>query len=311
MYDPFVVAKYKVAAYITAYEDPEAVMLCVQAIRTQILPVQKIFIVDNSDQKSFLASAENIIVKYFPENRGVGEGLRLAVEWSIREKYDFLWTFDQDSIAQKDCLSKLLYVYASLNKPNYLIGIVAPTAIDNRKNQIIEGAVFVRDRFIGYKASSQKEPYECDSPITSGSLISIAAAKTISPPRSDLFIDGVDLDYGLRLKQKGFHNLIVPSAVMQHSFGQPVKVKFFHTERVIQQYSALRHYYICRNHTYLDTRYAQGWYRLTSCLRRLKYMLHSVVLILLYAPKGKIIRSWACLVGTFHGLKGKLGKTWL
>jgi len=35
-----------------------------------------------------------------------------------------------------------------------------------------------------------------------GSLISIAAAKPF--PRADLFIDGVDLDYGMRLRQKAF-----------------------------------------------------------------------------------------------------------
>ena len=148
-----------------------------------------------------------------------------------------------------------------------------------------------------------------DSPITSGSLIAVAAAKTISLPRADLFIDGVDLDYGLRLRQKGFHNLVVPQALMYHHFGNPIKHNFFNREVFVQKYSPLRHYYICRNHTYLETRYAKGWYRITSCLFRIKYLLRTVAFILLY-DKDKVLKLWACLLGTFHGMKGKLGKTW-
>lgn len=313
MLNTSIVERYKVAAYITAYEDPEAVMLCFQAINSQSFTVQKIFIVDNSYNKSILSFGLNynkVIVKYHPENIGVSGGLKLAVEWAIEQGYDFLWAFDQDSVVQKDCLSKILYAYKNINTSKYLIGIVAPIAIDTRSNQLIEGAVFAHDHFTPRKPPSLEQPYECDSPITSGSLISITAAKTIDLPRADLFIDGVDLDYGLRLRHKGFHNLIVPQAIMYHNFGNPIQVKFLQKQLSVQNYSALRHYYICRNHTYLSTRYAQGWYVLTSFMRRIKYMLHTIVLILLYDSEDKTLKIWACLLGTYHGLKGKLGKNW-
>ncbi len=307
--------KYKVAAYITAYEDLEAVIKCVLAINNQSITVHKILIVDNSIKKSldkFLLDAESIIIKFFPENVGVSGGLNLAIKWAIEEEYDFLWTFDQDSVVEKDCLSKLLYNYNKIKTHNYLIGIIAPKAIDPRNHQIVEGAVFVRDHFTGCKPPTQikTQPYECDSPITSGSLIAISAANTISLPLADLFIDGVDLDYGLRLVQKGFYNLIVPDAIMYHNFGNPIKAKFFNRDITVQKYSALRHYYICRNHTYLCTSYAKGWYCLTGWMRRMKYMIHTIILIWLYDYEQKPLKIWACLLGTYHGLKGKLGKTW-
>ncbi|MDY6899721.1 MAG: glycosyltransferase family 2 protein, partial [Cyanobacteriota bacterium] len=128
--------------------------------------------------------------------------------------------------------------------------------------------------------------------------------------RADLFIDGIDMDYGLRLKQNGYHNLIVPQAILEHKFGNPVKVKFFKKESFFQKYSALRHYYICRNHTYLATRYAKGWYTITSCYRRIKYMIHHILLILLHESEQKLLKIWACLKGTFDGFIGKLGKKW-
>lgn len=302
------VSSFKVSAYITAYEDQQAVIDCVTAIKSQSYAVEKIFIVDNSSQPVLLPDKVDVLIEAHPENVGVAGGLKLGLEWAAKHNYDFLWAFDQDSIPSSNCLEILLKVYAEVSQHNYQVGIVAPTAIDSRTNAVVEGAVFKRDRFIGCKHSSQVQYYKCDAPITSGSLISISAAKAISPPRTDLFIDGVDLDYGLRLKQKGFQNLIVPQAILHHQFGNPIQVKFLYQERCIQTYSALRHYYICRNHTYLDTHYAQGWYRLTSCLRRVKYLLHTIVLISLYDPKDKYKKVWACLVGMFHGLSGKLGK---
>ncbi len=301
----------KVAAYITAYEDCKAVESCVMAIKNQSVPVAKIFIIDNSkNQQVLLSNFEDVIIDNHPENLGVAGGLRLGLEWAIKQSYDFLWTFDQDSIPTANCLEILLKEYNNLSQDNYPVGIVAPTPIDSRTNVVIEGAVFDRDRFIGCKHDSRIQYYECDAPITSGSLISIAAAQTIFPLQIDLFIDGVDFEYGMRLKQKGFHNLIVTSAIIYHQFGSPTKVKFLGKERFVYNYSALRHYYICRNHTYLDTRYAQGWYRLKSCLWRIKFLTHTIVFIWLYDPKDKLKKTWAGLIGTFHGAIGKLGKTW-
>ena len=303
--------KYKVAAYITVYKDKCAVHKCIKAINSQTYSIAKIFIIDNSEKSIFCEHAPNIIVKHYPDNVGIGEGIKQGIEWAIKENYDFLWMFDQDSIPTKNCLEVLLINYHQLlQKDNYKVGIIAPTPCDPRTNQFIEGASFINDHFVGFKHNDAIDFYECDSPITSGSLISLASAKTISLPRPELFIDGIDLDYGLRLRQKGFHNLIVTKAIMYHNFGEPMQVKFINKYQYIQKYSALRHYYICRNHTYLETRFAKGHYRFTSLIRRIKYMLSRFFLIALYDSEDKQIKIWACLLGTYHGLLGKLGKIW-
>jgi rhamnosyltransferase len=305
------VKNFKVLAYITAYEDHKAVETCITALKNQSSAVEKILIVDNSTRQSILLSNyENVIIKHHPENLGVAGGFQIALEMALKEEYDFLWTFDQDSVPAPDCLKILLEEYNQLSQAKYKVGIIAPTSIDCRTHEVVEAAIFVRDRFTSRKHISQEQPYECDAPITSGSLISIAAAKSIPPPRTELFIDGVDFDFGMCLKQNGFHNLIVPQAILEHKFGNPIKVRFFYKERFVQKYSALRHYYICRNHTYLETRYAKGLYRFTSCLQRLRYMMRTIVLTILYDHENKTLKIWACLLGTYHGLKGKLGKNW-
>ncbi|OYD93532.1 glycosyl transferase [Nostoc sp. 'Peltigera membranacea cyanobiont' 213] len=302
----------RVAAYITLYKDKQAAIECLQAIKSQSIPVDIVFVVDNSDRELLEPDrTTSILIHHHPENIGIGQGLVLALEWAIKGGYDFLWTFDQDSLPTKYCLETLLNFSNKLSlEYGDKIGIIAPTPIDRKTEKVVQGAVFVKDQFIGCKHNKNVDFYECDSPITSGSLISIAAAKSVALPRAELFIDGVDLEYGLRLRQQGFHNLIVTTAIMYHNFGNPLKVKFFQREMIVQQYSGLRNYYISRNHTYLETRYAKGLYRLTSCARRIKYLLRRIVTILLYDPEEKTLKVWACLLGTFHGFQGKLGKTW-
>lgn len=302
----------KVAAYITCYQDQESANRCIQAIESQSIQVAAIYIVDNSYKPLLLNdNSRLLLIHHYPNNIGIAGGLAKALKWAIEQKYDFLWTFDQDSIPTANCLETLLKTYYQLSQQdNYKLGIIAPTPSDPRTGNVIEGSVFLNDHFRGLKHNSSLDFYECDSPITSGSLISLTAAKTISPPCPDLFIDGIDLDYGLRLRQKGFHNLIATKAIMHHNFGSPMQIKLMNKYFYIQQYSALRHYYICCNHTYLETRFSQGYYRVTSLLRRIQYMLTQFILIMLYDVEDKQLKVWACLLGTYRGLIGNIGKTW-
>ncbi|PSO50578.1 MAG: glycosyltransferase family 2 protein [Cyanobacteria bacterium SW_9_44_58] len=301
---------HRTAAYITAYEDPQAVQTCLDGINRQSQPVEAIIIVDNSIQFPFNPSAlsqnPKLTVKSCPENVGVAKGLRIALAWAFEQGYDFLWTFDQDSVPASDCLEKLLNTYNRFHKPDYPLGIVAPTVWDIQTATIITAANFHNDQFLGYVCPEAKSPYECDAPITSGSLISLSAATRVfsHSPIAELFIDGVDLEYGMSLRAQGYHHLIVPDALLYHRFGSPKTVTVWGKHKQIYQYSALRHYYLCRNYTYLTMRYAQGKFRLYALRRRLTYLIKTSLLIWLFDPSTKaekFRKMWACWRGTGEG----------
>lgn len=305
---------FTVAAYITAYEDAEALNACIAAIQAQTLAVKQILIVDNSAQPLVLApgfqTSDRILVWSHPENLGIAGGLELAFNWAFEQGYDFLWTFDQDSMPEPECLAQLLEAYTHLAKKGCDLGIIAPTAIDARTGKIVQPSLFLGDRFRGFQPPNSTDPYECDAPITSGSLVQMQAARSIPPPNRDLFIDGIDLDYGLRLRKAGFQNFVVPTARMVHRFGIPFQVEWFGWKRAFQLYSPLRYYYICRNQTYLELHHAKGIYRVTCLLRRIKYLILTILKILLVESGSKVSKIHACTVGTYHGLIGKLGKLW-
>lgn len=299
---------YKVAAYITAFQDSSAVEACLSGIKEQSYPIQDIYIVDNSPQAIVENTHESLIIRHHPDNIGIGGGLALVLEETLKKNYDFLWTFDQDSVPNNNALEQLLKFYEKTKFKNR-IGIIAPIAFDLRTNQIIQGALFQRDHFVGCEHQSNL-PYQCDAPITSGSLIALEAVRVAGLPYTELFIDGVDFEYGMRLCQKGFQNFIIPQAVIHHEFGIPQRVKFLSKEKVLQIYSPLRHYYICRNHTYLEMQYVSKPYMIHTFLFRLKYFFNTARNIILFDNKSKLIKVWACFIGTWHGFQGKLGKTW-
>lgn len=302
----------KIAAYITLYADQQAAIKCIKSIKSQTVPIDSIFIVDNS-QVQLLKDVDetSIIIHHFPENIGISQGITLALKWAIKENYNFLWTFDQDSIPNPDCLSILLESYQKLTEINNNIGIVAATPYDSRSQSFIGGVNFQHDKFIHCQHDSSISYYECDAPITSGSLINLDAAKITELPISDLFIDGVDFDYGLKLKKQGFKNFVITKAKLEHNYANPMFINFLGIKKVISSYSPLRYYYSCRNTTYLVIEYSQGIYKVTAFFHRIKTTILKIIAIILFEKSDKIKKIYACLLGTYHGFTKKLGKTWL
>ncbi len=305
---------YRVAAYITAYRDIVALNHCITALQSQSYPIERIVVVDNSPQPLDLpangGTDEQLVVWPHPENIGIAGGLAIAIPWAVQQGYDFLWTFDQDSTPAPDCLAMLLKAYAQLATDTYAIGMIAPTAIDARTGQSVKPSLFLGDRFRGFQPVQPTASYECDAPITSGALVWLKTTASVAPPDAGLFIDGIDLDYGLRLRQSGFHNLVVANAKMYHRFGEPFTVTLWGRKKVFQLYSPLRYYYICRNHTYLEFKHSHGWYRLSCSLRRIKFLLLTLLKILAFDTGNKGEKAIAGIIGTYHGFVGKLGKTW-
>lgn len=304
---------YKIAAYITAYQDLEAVNNCISAIQKQSYPIQEIYIIDNSPNPLKLAEiAQNIIIDFHPENLGISGGLNIGLRWAIEKNYDFLWTFDQDSQANPDVLSQLIEVYKLLTENNKKIGIIAPLPVDKITGQKWHGLIFDKYRFREkYNWNQCDNYYECDAVITSGSLVSLAAAKNVSFPNELFFIDAVDWEYCLNFKQKNYQIIVAANIFLNHRFGESHQIKIFPFKRpiTIYNYSPLRYYYICRNSTYLETSLARLNHKfLNSLIYRLRFLIILMAKIAIFEPNLTLQKIWACLTGTNDGLKRKLGK---
>lgn len=298
-----------ILAYITAYQDEVALQACLEAVTQQSLAITHGLVVDNSPAPLTLPPwANHWSVKHVPDNIGVAGGMALALQLAIEQNYDFLWLFDQDSQPAVDCLEQLVQVYQLHQQPAHPVAIVAPRVIDQTMNRDIGAAVFDRYRFKEYLPDWNKLTWvDCDAPIVSGMLISLAAAKETAGPRQDLFLDGVDLEYGLQLRRAGFRNVMTARAILYHHLGSPLPIRYRSRSYFIHNYSPLRTYYYYRNQTYIETRCADHHYYILAFLHRCKVMAKDIILTVLYREH-KLLRIYATLLGTCHGVWGHLGK---
>ena len=311
---------YKVAAYITAYEDKEALLQTITAIQKQSHLISEIFIVDNS-KKSIVETqkSQNIIVESHPENVGVDGGLIIALKWAMAKKYDFLWLFDQDSQPAVNCLEILLTKYQQLSRQDYNIGIISPQIIDINTSQELPGYVFQDYKFVPKDEHVQaKDYYTCNGVITSGSLVNLDAAKNVPLPKGDLFLDAVDYAYCMNFISQGYEVVLVKNVTMQHRLGNysQVKDRFYQIKNQLNNQvftftcSPSRYYYACRNHTYFETRNSNKQMLHFCLFYRLKCLIDMITRIIRYEPDSVLIKLWACILGTFDGFRGRLGKTW-
>ncbi|HYW18968.1 MAG TPA: glycosyltransferase family 2 protein [Nodularia sp. (in: cyanobacteria)] len=303
---------YQVVAYITAYKDVKAVKKCLELLKNQSYPIGEIFVVDNSPQQ-IIFSEDGLLVKHCPANIGVAGGLKQAVIWAKEKGADFLWAFDQDSEPDENLLEKLLLKYSLLSTKEFPIGIVAPLAIDVQSQSKIHGLIFGGYKFdLPSELESLTDYYECDALITSGSLISLDAAKNVELPREDLFLDAVDYLYCINFKRKGYKVVVIKDAILKHHLGTYRQIKSPKTKQEVFTYtcSPLRYYYSCRNHTFLETRLSTKLMLSQSVIHRLNILRHHLTHIFSYEPDFTLLKAWACMSGTLEGFIGRLGKTW-
>lgn len=307
---------YRVSAYITAYEDKNALSKCIAAINQQSYPIDEILVVDNSKHTLEIESndGDSVIVRHYPENIGISGGLHIALQWSFDEGYDFLWTFDQDSEPERTSLEALIRSYDKLSKQDDRIGILAPVVTDHHTKQKLHGIVFNGYRFVDAPdCEKQVYFYQCDAVITSGSLVCTDSAKKIELPNPHLFIDAVDWEYCLKFRESNYSIYVIKDAALKHRFGNSERAKAIFRKRPINvsHYSALRYFYMCRNHTYVETRLAvQHRKLLRSILRRIFFLLNVLVKIVFYEKNQTTMKIWACFRGTLDGLMGRLNNKW-
>jgi rhamnosyltransferase len=117
----------------------------------------------------------------------------------------------------------------------------------------------------------------------------------------------------MNFRRFGYEIILAKNTILKHRFGNAEEAKSIFKKRKISiyHYSPLRYYYMCRNHTFIETRLAGLTNHLVfSIFRRIKFSIILSAKIIIYEKEMRWIKLWACLSGTFDGFRGKLGKSW-
>lgn len=219
--------------------------------------VDRLIIYDNSVDKTIIDNNRETVssidnISYYSEgvNNGIGRALNYAVIEARNNGFDFLITFDQDTLIENDYVEKMIRSFSSENN----IGVIGPIYKDINANRECRFPV-KKGFFVLRKTLSDKNNIQdVMSIITSGSLYPVSIFSKVGLFEDDYFIDYIDNEFCLRLLQSGYRVCVDPTVVINHALGNrtisKAIVRFSPTN-----YPFYRKYYITRNRLFIYKRY--------------------------------------------------------
>jgi rhamnosyltransferase len=179
------------------------------------------------------------------KNLGVAAALSQAARLAQAEKFQWLATFDQDSLCPPGLVAGLLALYER-HPQRDRIGIVSASHRDRALGRDYHhrlDIVSVVDDWRSVRVA-----------ITSGSLVRVALFERVGLFDDALFIDAVDHEFCMRLRKFGW--LIIESRdhVLEHSIGEATQHRLLGIRVVCSHHSPVRRYYMVRNYLEVSRR---------------------------------------------------------
>lgn len=230
-----------VAGVVILYNSP---VECFDNIKTYLSQVDRLYIIDNSPTVTAWAVAEQkqnsrLVYEYSGQNVGIATALNRAARRAIADGYTYLLTMDDDSQAPAGMIRQMLAYMTSQTIGT--VGIVAP------KHLLTTTPV---------QPSADTAPaMDVLTTMTSGNLLNLAIYEKVGPFYDDLFIDVVDHEYNLRMRQSGYRVVELPHLQLTHRLGLIKRIPF--SGLIYVSHSPARNYYLVRNSIVVARRYRQ------------------------------------------------------
>lgn len=272
---------------------------------------EKLLVVDNGSNPSIKSALAQLVADFkqaqllnLPTNLGIAAASNRGAQLAFSRGADYVLFSDQDSLPAPDLVNQLLIT--SLENPQ--LGAVGPVITDERGDDLL---VYVSTKWGPRRAAPamlaahihNNQPLPAAFLLASGCLVSKAHWQAIGDMRTELFIDHVDLEWGLRAQQTGYPLAVAPGAKLKHELGEAT-VKIPGRRGAVHIHSPIRCYYLTRNTI---------WLCKSSLLNRqwkLGYLIwlgkFGAFNILMVAPRWK--RAHLMLRAVGDALRGHFGK---
>lgn len=275
--------------------------------RSLVTQVQGVVVVDNGSSGQVVSSLQgnvlNIPYVVIPlgDNMGIAHAQNEGIRVARQEGADCVILFDHDSHPAADMVNRLISALQAKSAAGYKIAAVGPRYLDVRQDNPPPFIKVVGMKVQRQPCTEEDSIVEVDYLIASGCLIPMSTLEAVGDMRDELFIDYVDIEWGLRAKSKGYQSFGACGATMEHDLGDaPIEFLGKH----YPHHSPLRHYYHFRNAVWM---YRQSWlpvhWKLADGWRLLlKYGFYSIF------AKPQYKHWWMMTKGIVHGLIGRMGR---
>ncbi|MFT9206455.1 glycosyltransferase family 2 protein [Acetobacter orientalis] len=233
-----------IAILVTYNPDIEKLNAAIASITHQ---VDQIVIIDNHSKSlsGVRINDQKKIIEKLNSNMGIAFAQNIGISRAIKHNADYVFFMDQDSVFDGYTVKALLQNHKRLSeKDNIKVGVVG-VAYKDTNNKFVNH--IWRDD--GHKIEKilftpQDSIVEVDFSISSGSLFATNVFDTVGLMDAGLFIDLVDIEWGLRAQNYGYKHFQVNQCIMQHTIGEK-KINLF--GRRISVHNPIRNYYLIRN----------------------------------------------------------------
>jgi GT2 family glycosyltransferase len=245
-----------VASVTVSYNAASILPVQINALLRQTRSLQEIIVVDNAstDGTTDLLAQQypQVTVLRMPQNLGIGGAIAAGLAHAaLKNRHNWVWTFDGDSEPSDDALEILLNAEESLGNEDGEVGMVAALPV-HRETGICYPPLFWREGFVKPTTEQLRQSiWFADLVINSGCLVRRDLIEKIGLPRSDFFIDFVDFEYCLRARSHGYKIAVVTGAKVMHEIGEARKVRLPGYFRLWPDHTPLREYYMSRNLAYV------------------------------------------------------------
>jgi len=299
--------KHKICAVVITFNPDEKLISLLYELGKQ---VDHVILIDNASSNANLEHIEkarqfqDLTLFENSENLGVAAALNQGFEKADLLGYEWVITFDQDSMPAGDMVQRL-WMLQEPHERSSDIAIVAPNILDigsGRSSSFLQRRTqFLYERVM----CGQSALKDITTVITTGAMLRMDAFKAAGGFREDLFIDYVDTDFCLRLLQHGYRIWVACDAVLHHTFGSRRKIKKGPIVLFPTFHSPERWYTISRNRIQMIKSYG---FRFPHWLFYETVATCFILFRMVLTEDQKIPKISALIKGTWDGFRGKLGK---
>jgi rhamnosyltransferase len=256
---------------------------------------QNVVIVDNASKNAYEVVSplskqyDCLDIIYSNENKGIAWALNQGIKFALTH-YNAGWilTFDQDSIPHENLITYYDYVLCNISNSLYL-GIL--------------GCAFTEADTLPVYLMNQIKWKKTYTIITSGTLYKSEVFSKVGYFIEDMFIDGVDFEFSLRVAQAGLKTILVENTLIMHSLGDPILFRIGKLGISSSNHNALRRYYMARNHIIITRRYYMS-FPIWILKKNIFFFLNIIKMIIV--EKNRKVKIKALLKGIWDGVKNKV-----
>ena len=282
--------KEQVCAVIVTFNKLHLLKECLEAVKSQTVPVGTIYVINNNSNdgtKEYLESQNGITSLTTSENIGGAGGFKLGIkEFYKKTDNEFCWIMDDDTIPDRDCLKNLLEAGASIdNRFGFLSSYVYWTdhnpCLMNIPNISTDWYKGIPDNLIKVKQASFVSLF-----------VKRESIEKVGLPIGEFFIWGDDSEYTERLSNIESSYMATKSKSL-HKMGENTSVDIIsdNTKRVP------RYFYSFRNRFFVAK--CRG---IKAVVRELCRNIYLVFKILIKSSDGKYLRIKQIVCGQFAGI---------